>query len=315
MKTETQKETQKEFIGWVLHQNKNQFFSYRTMRQIFGSKKYEKTISTLLENNDLKLIRASKVFEVEGLGGSRIVLRTKAKYATKSKVTNINDNPYYQKLMLLLENNKVSSKDSLIISQIKKTIAVSTIDGKAIDMEYFKKKTHRYYSDYVGLPKETRKKIKIDGKKTISIDLKSSVIQLLSKSKLNGSFDNQLYFDYLYNPDFWLFQSKKLGLTREETKELWVSSIFGFKQDSRLETLYPIFFQNIKNIKIKFGYKFVSKIYFALEEEIMTEIMTELAINNKYFLPVHDCIIVQENEYGFVSDIFKNYKLKFSIEY
>lgn len=310
--TNTERLNQKEeFIHWMISNNSQKAFSYQTLRRTLG--RFEDIKSKMVDNQQLELVKASKSFTFN-FRDSKQIIRTKAIYSTKNLIESINDNFYYKKLLTLTNSNRLNVKDTVIIKSIVNTITVSTLDGKALPLTYIKTKGKRYYSDYVNIPKADRRRIKINGGNTISVDITASSIQLLSQCNITG-YDNQLFFDVIREKDFWLFISKKLNKTRDEVKELFMVGMFGKFVPIELFSLYPTFFSNISKMKKNLGYKSVHTLYLQIENEIMSNMMMELALNKIHFLPIHDCLIVEEKNYSMVTELFSKNNVKYKIEY
>jgi hypothetical protein len=308
--TNADKKTHKrEFIKWVIQTNKGKMFTYNSIRKTLG--RFEDLRDEMINNGELTVITKSRRYETQ-YNGELIKIFTKTIY--KSSEANIEDNFYVNKLFNLLEKGLLDKKDTAIVQSIKNTISVSTLDGKPIPLTYSKDKGNRYYSDYISIPKEDRKRIKIDNKKTISIDLSASQLQLLAKTNIYG-FDNDLVFDIMNSKDIWGDISKKMGLSKDETKKLFIESINGRFIHKNVYDTYPQFFSNLIRYKKEMGYKAVSQLYFKIENSVMSDIMTNLMINKIHFLPVHDCIIVQEEHYSYVTELFNERRLKYKLEY
>lgn len=290
--------------------------SYRTMQKIFG--KHHEVIQQLLIDNKIISISKDAYFTMTDRLGVKSIskIKRRIKYELNTDDIDESTNVYYQKFLDLKNNNLIlNKKDLMIINHIEDTISRSTIDGKPLPFNFLKKKKNRIYSNYSCLPKETRTNIHIDNKPTVSLDLTSASLQILSQTNFGYGLDHKLYFDFINSDDFYTDQANKLGLTRDEVKILWNKSIFGewFSTDKRLIEQYPEFFNILRRYKRKNGYSQLSSLYFKLEYDIMSEIMSISALNKKDYLPLHDCLIVKEEDVSYISKLFIEKKLKFKI--
>lgn len=313
MTIQQRNQKKEEFISWLLESNLK-FFSYPVMRSVLG--RWEEFKEDLINTNKITKITPELRIKNEFRGKVIYsVLASKYKY-NGEKTVNIEENPYYIKLNSDKVRKRISGKDLAILDHINKTLSRTTVNGELITNNYLTISKSRIYSDFVQFKKETRKDIKIDNQKTISFDLRSSVIQLFSQTNLGGmGYDHKLFFDFKNNPDFWLFISKKMNKTRDEVKDLFMTALFGNYVPKEIFSLYPVFFFNLSVLKKKFGYLEASNLYFKLEKNVMGELMETLMLNRIDFLPVHDCLIVKESDYGFVREVFESNNLKYSLEY
>lgn len=312
MKNKIKQQQKEEFILWNISINKGKLFSYSTLNKVLN--KFESIRDEMIEDNKISLIRRNS-FKIIKNGDSLIKTQYKAIYDTNIKIKDIKHNPYYVKLNKLMEFGKLRSDDTLIIKSIKKTLELSTINNQPIETKYLKYKGNRLYYDVTNLPKELRKLIKIKGNKTISFDLSASQLQLLGTMDFGYGYDNKLFFFVKNSKDIWSELSKQTGLTREEIKDKFIKSINGKFVYPEIRQIFPQFFFNLDSFKKELGYKAVSELYFQIEKDIMSNIMIELTINNIHYLPIHDCLIIEENNYEIVSNLFKRNNLKYKIEY
>ena len=312
MKNKIKQQQKEEFIQWNISINKGKLFSYSTLNKVLN--KFESIRDQMIEDNKISLIRRNS-FKVIKNGDSLLKTQYKAIYHTDTKIKDIKYNPYYIKLNKLMELGKLRSNDTLIIKSIKKTLELSTINNQPIETKYLKYKGNRLYYDVTNLPKELRKLIKIRGNKTISFDLSAAQLQLLGTIDFGYGYDNKLFFFIKNSKDIWGDLAKQNCLTREEIKDKFIKSINGRFVYPEIRQIFPQFFFNLDCFKKELGYKAVSELYFQIEKDIMSNIMTELAINNINFLPIHDCLIVEEKNYEVVSNSFKRNNLKYKIEY
>ena len=312
MKNKIKQQQKEEFIQWNISINKGKLFSYSTLNKVLN--KFESIRDQMIEDNKISLIRRNS-FKVIKNGDSLLKTQYKAIYHTDTKIKDIKHNPYYLKLNKLMELGKLRSNDTLIIKSIKKTLELSTINNQPIETKYLKYKGNRLYYDITNLPKELRKSIKIKGNKTISFDLSASQLQLLGTMDFGYGYDNRLFFFINNSKDIWSDLAKQTNLTREEIKDKFIKSINGKFVYPEIRQIFPQFFFNLDSFKKELGYKAVSELYFQIEKDIMSNIMSELTINNINYLPIHDCLIVEENNYEIVSNLFKRNNLKYKIEY
>lgn len=303
-----------DFFG--IYTNQNYLPSYRILRLVLGSK-YSQILQHLIDHQIISVSDDRYFFYTNRYGekkGTR--LKRKVKYLLPTQNIDITTNSYHRKLQELYQANRITDKkDLLIINAIQSTLERSTLNGQKLDLNYLKKIKDRLYSDYSTLGSETRSQILIDNQKTISIDLTATVLQLLSQTNFGYGFDQKLYFDFMQSTDFWSDQAIILKIPRQEVKELWSKVLFGdwYCIDTRLTSQYPLFFNNVKKFKNKFGYKEMSRFFFHLEWVEMSDIMMNLAINKIDFLPIHDCLIVKVSDCELVSNLFENKNLKFKI--
>jgi len=312
MKNKIKQQQKEEFIQWNISINKGKLFSYSTLNKVLN--KFESIRDQMIEDNKISLIRRNS-FKIIKNGDSLLKTQFKAIYHTNIKIKDIKYNPYYLKLNKLMELGKLRSDDTLIIKSIKKTLELSTINDQPIETKYLKYKGNRLYYDVTNLPKEERKKIKIDGNKTISFDLSASQLQLLGTMDFGYGYDHRLFFFINSSKDIWGDISKKMGISREKTKEMFIKSINGKFVYPEIRQIFPQFFFNLDCFKKELGYKAVSELYFQIEKDIMSNIMSELTLNKINYLPIHDCLIVEEKNYSFVSSLFQTQNLKYKIEY
>jgi len=312
MKNKIKQQQKEEFIQWNISINKGKLFSYSTLNKVLN--KFESIRDQMIEDNKISLIRRNS-FKIIKNGDSLLKTQFKAIYHTNIKIKDIKYNPYYLKLNKLMELGKLRSDDTLIIKSIKKTLELSTINNQPIETKYLKYKGNRLYYDVTNLPKEERKKIKIDGNKTISFDLSASQLQLLGTMDFGYGYDHRLFFFINSSKDIWGDISKKMGISREKTKEMFIKSINGKFVYPEIRQIFPQFFFNLDCFKKELGYKAVSELYFQIEKDIMSNIMSELTLNKINYLPIHDCLIVEEKNYEIVSNLFKRNNLKYKIEY
>ena len=311
-KNQKKRKDKEAFINWVIQENDGKLFSYNTMSKVLG--RYENIKEDMIKEGTI-LRKRMNGFNKVVYGDTVITIFYKSIYSSNSKLGDFSNNPYLRKLKVLFKDKKLNKKESLIISSIIETMSKTTLEGAPLPLTYIKKKGDRIYYDVTNLKKEERKKIKIDGNKTIGIDLSAAQLQLLSKTNFGFGYDNHLFFLSTNSQDIWGDISKKMGISRDKTKEMFITSINGRYHHPEVVKLFPTFFHNLYKYKKEHGYKAISQLYFKLENLVMEEIMLNLALNNINFLPIHDCLIIEEKNYSFVSSLFSGLKLKYKIEY
>jgi len=238
--------------------------------------------------------------------GNLICETTQREFKTKLVIDDIRDNFYYQKLKNLKAKPERKCKVvDMILSSVAETLQKTTIDGSPVSTDVIFKKG-RFYSEYTNFEKSKRNRLKIDGEETSSIDIKSSVLQLMVKS---GQFDDEKLLNDLNSEDFWSDMATRMGVSRRKLKKDFIKNIFGKQTKPKYYREYKSFFSKIFNIRSRHGYKMVYQLYQSLELDLMSEIYKTMILNKKDFLPMHDCIIVKNSDVKFVEELFKSYDI------
>lgn len=291
-----------EAYSYLIEKSKGKLTT-RILRLTFTDKAKDFT-NILCQSGFIKQTKKSNTIKVTyGDGGSEYV-STPNQYTCSYNVSNdITNNRYINTLYNKLESRK--DEYGWLYDIIADTISRTTLDGKNINQE-FKYKKGRYYASYTGENKDVRKRLKIDGKKTLSYDIKSSVFQLLSYNKVDGIEALNI------KGDIYEVIGKEFNLSKEEILQQVFCDVW--QQDKRLDII-P-FFSTLRTFKYNHGYKMVHTIYQILETKLMNDIYTSLALNKIDFLPMHDSLIFKECDYSKVTEMVKSVtKVEFKIEY
>ena len=265
--------------------------SKRLLRLAFTDKEKDFT-EVLKETGYIKELKQSRKVKIELEGGRVEFISSPTVFSCDKREVSKEDNRYIQSLLKKLDKRK--GEFGWFLENIKDTLSRTTYEGKEVstDVKYTK---GRYYTDYTSLPKEQRMKLKIDGKKTTSLDIKSAVIQILSKNYVEG-ITPMVMTDTLYKDI-----EKETGLDKEGI----LKSIFCHpKQQPKELDIYP-FFSSVKNFKYNNGYKFIHYVYQWLETRTMNSIYELLCMNGIDVLPMHDSIIIKEEDTERVMEFIK----------
>lgn len=304
----TKTEKKQHLIDFIVYSisNFNKIPSYYYLERILG-RRPEQKIDELIQSGEIELTIQKKVYSFKNeLTGDKITCSRKREYKTKLVVEDIKNNFYYNKLKNMDKNpNKKCKIVDMLLNTIAETLQKTTIDGSPVSTDVIFKKG-RFYSEYTNFEKSKRNRLKIDGEETSSIDIKSSVLQLMVKS---GQFNDDKLLNDLNSEDFWSDMATRMGISREELKEDFIKNIFGNYTEAKYYREYKSFFSKIFNIRSGFGYKMVFNIYQELEWSLMSKIYETMMINGKNFLPMHDCIIVKNSDVKFVEELFNSYNV------
>ena len=211
--------------------------SQRLLRLSFTDKAKDFT-QILLDFGYITEIRKSNTINIQFENGSSQYVSTPTIFSTKHKVSKktISENRYITNLY-----NKIKTKPEYeyLTSVIKDTLSRTTLDGEQIgtDIKYNK---GRYYAPYTIMSKSNRKRLLIDGEKTSSYDIKSSIIQLLSKNSIEGIIPMTL------TEDFYKDMKEEYNLSKREV----LKQVFCHQsvQDVRLNRI-P-FFSSLRDFKM-----------------------------------------------------------------
>jgi hypothetical protein len=301
-------------IGFILSSIKkyNTLPSYNTLRTVLG--RFEDIVKELIDNGIIIVVKESMPFESLDIDGKKISLYTKRIY----KITNPNyefitseKNIYNQKLIQRIGKIKKFDKiTDMIINDIQNTLSTTTLNGENID-NFVSYKKGRLYSSYTNLSKSDRLALKIDGESVISIDIKSSTIQLLLKS---GVINDDNLLKAIQNPTFWEDMANEFGMDKGKFKKRFLSFVNGNFFDKDLYFRFKPFFGKLLSLKSQYGYKFVNKIYMSLEKNLMFGIYQECVLNKIKFLPMHDEVIVKKGDFKFVMNLFNNRGINVTVE-
>lgn len=292
-----------EAYSFLINNSRDGKVSTRLLRLAFTDKANTFT-KILLQTEYIKLKGLSRSIKISLTDSNDKWLRLSPQYTCSNEVTDIKGNIYIERLIKKLKQPK-NNKYQYILDAISDTLSRTTLNGESIDTNFTYKKG-RYYGAWTTMSKETRKKLRIDNTKTLSYDIKSSVIQLLSYNKIDGiiPMDNI--------SDFYGEIESKFGLKKEDI----IRNIFCHpkQQDKKLD-YYP-FFLTLRGFKYEFGYKTVHTIYQMLETELMGRIYETLTLNNIDFLPMHDAFIFKQTDYSNVGILLAEItNVKFKLEY
>jgi hypothetical protein len=299
-----------QMFAWLLTKQESYSIDVRLLRAVFTDKASQ-FMSILKSSGAILELSPARHIVIGKENGGTEYYTIPAKYGTSflQLEGNIEDNSYYKRFVDKVKNNKNFNKyqDILdILDNVTNTLSSSTIDGESISTE-IKYKKGRFYSNYTSFSKEKRQNIKIDNTSTISFDIKSSVIQLLTKNIIAGIEGQQELIDIINNGgDVYEFFAKKVGKTRDEVKKDVIKQIFMHPSQMSADYLNIEFFKSVQKFKYDNGYKTIYKIYSFLERKLMIDIYNSMIMNNIKFLPMHDAIIVKSTDKEKVNSIIKD---------
>jgi len=278
--------------------------SQRVLRLAFTDKTKDFT-NVLLEDGFITKVRDSTTIRINFEDGTNKYVSTPAMFELNKKVKmscDVLENRYINSLY-----RKIKTKEEYqwLSKQIEETLSRTTLDGESIGTD-IKYKKGRYYGPHSTMPKETRKRLEIDGEETKSYDIRHSIFQLLSKNTIEGIMP--MWTD----KDFYRKMYKDFGLTKEELlKQVFCHQS---QQTKSLDTI-P-FFSSLRDFKINNGYKMVHYIYQLCETKLMTDIYQMLRMNKIDFLPMHDSVIFKKSDLGRVLEIVDmTTDIQFKVEY
>lgn len=287
-----------EAYSYLIHLTKGSL-STRLLRLTFTDK--AKTFTQILEDTGyIQLVKPTNTIKIKFEDGTTQYVSTPNKYSSIRTIRNIEENRYIKSLWKKLDSRK--DEYQWLLDSMSETLSKTTLDGESIGTD-IKYKKGRYYGPHTNIKKEERKNLRIDGKRTLSYDIMSSVFQLLSINKIEGI--EPITFEEL--DDIKL----KLQITKcELIKQIFCNP---YLQDVRLDK-WP-FFKSLKSFKYDNGHKMVYYLYQKCETTLMNNIYETLTLNKISYLPLHDCVIIKETDYGVMSDIIREItNVKFKIE-
>jgi hypothetical protein len=286
--------------------------SQRLLRLAFTDKAKDFT-QILVDFGHITKVRESNTISIRFEDGTSKYVSTPMMFSTEHKVSKkvISENRY---ITSLYKKIKVKEEYSQLTGFIEETLSKTTLDGEQIGTDAFGVlppcsitfTKGRYYGPHSMMSKNTRKRLKIDGEKTHSYDIKHSIFQLLSKNNVQGIIPISLSSDFYKNME------EQYGLNKGELlKQVFCHQA---QQDVRLDTI-P-FFSSLRDFKRQNGYKFVHYVYQLCETKLMTEIYQMLRMNEVDFLPMHDSVIFKQSDRLKVEDIIQQCTtIEFKLEY
>lgn len=172
----------------------------------------------------------------------------------------------------------------------------------------------RIHTPIVNLKKEQRKHILIDGKETVSLDVRQSQPAILAKILSDRLGKNDLTERVKNGEDVYdiIINSIETITNREEAKKYFFKLIFGYPDNNRNEC--PNWmnwineYKKIKEMKNPHWMLPHTNLAWLLQTEevkIMTEVWTELKENKVAFLTIHDDIIVSKDNYRFTKEVME----------
>ena len=277
--------------------------SQRVLRLAFTDKAKAFT-QILLDDGFISKVKECNIINIRFENGSSKYVSTPITFASDNKVSKktIKNNKYISALF-----NKIQTKPEYtkLTNIIKDTLSRTTLDGKHLGGE-LKYNKGRYYGAHTTMPKETRKRILIDGEKTHSYDIKSAIFQLLSKNKIKGITPLAM------TTGFYEEMKEKYNLSKKEV----LKQVFNHPAQQNVLLDEIPFFSSIKRFKYKYGYKFAYKIYQECEIHIMNDIYQYLSTMEIDFLPMHDSVIFKQSDKERVLDLISSITtIEFKLEY
>ena len=284
--------------------------SQRVLRLAFTDKAKDFT-NVLLDDGFIKLKKQSSTIKIKFEDGSKQYVSTPNIFEidrtiSDTKMSNtIQENRYLNSLY-----NKIKTKEEYqwLTEVIEDTLSRTTLDGESIGTD-IKYKRGRYYGPYSQMSKNDRRRLKIGGEKTKSLDIKFSIFQLLSKNKIEGisrNYDIDLY------DDFYGAMKNDFGLDKEEL----LKQVFCHQRQQLRDMDISNFWYSLRTFKEKYGYKMVHYIYQLCETKLMTDIYQMLRMNSIEFLPMHDSVIFKESDLDRVLQIVDmTTDIQFKVEY